>query len=168
MGTYAERRKHVRALLHDALDALQIKADGAGLDDWGGVVPRWRDLEERLTGMKERLDRAVSLDDRQDVGRRAKEIVIDAVALAFDESMVPDGEDAPKGADAKARFDLIVASKAGGKTHAELRGLMRAAWELAQKLTHGEGLDHVDAFAGAQAVILLVRTLGKMTSAEAA
>ena len=56
----------------DALDALQIKADGAGLDDWGGVVPRWRDLEERLTGMKERLDRAVSLDDRQDVGRRPR------------------------------------------------------------------------------------------------
>lgn len=34
---------------------------------------------------------------------------------------------------------------------------MRKTWDLAQKVTHGD-IDDVDAFAAAQATVLLVRT----------
>jgi hypothetical protein len=42
------------------------------------------------------------------VGRRAVEILIGAVNLVWDLSMVPDGQDPPRGSDAKAKFDLVV------------------------------------------------------------
>ena len=35
--------------------------------------------------------------------------------------------------------------------------MMRSTWDLAQKVTHGD-IDRVDAFASAQATVLLVRT----------
>lgn len=38
---------------------------------------------------------------------------------------------------------------------------MRDAWDLAQKVTHGD-LDRVDAFAAAQATVLVVRTLQEL------
>jgi len=36
--------------------------------------------------------------------------------------------------------------------------MIRAAWELAQTVTHGD-IDRVEAFAAAQATVLVVRTL---------
>ena len=39
-----------------------------------------------------------------------------------------------------------------------LRKFIRAAWELAQTVTHGD-TERVEAFAAAQATVLIVRTL---------
>lgn len=55
-----------------------------------------------------------------------------------------------------ARF--VPCSQRWGSERAELRRLVRDAWDLAQKVTHGD-LDRVDAFAAAQATVLVVRTL---------
>jgi hypothetical protein len=164
LDTYASRRRHISSLHHDAIEKLESATGRAGLDDWGSAPPSWSLLEVRLTGMKDALDRAVTVDDRQDVGRRAREILIAAVGLAFDELMVPGSGEALKSGDAKGRFDLILGAQASGSSHAELRALMRSGWELAQKLTHSDALGDVDAFAAAQAVILVVRTLGKMSA----
>ncbi len=38
---------------------------------------------------------------------------------------------------------------------------MRAVWELAQKVTHGD-IDDVDAFAAAQATVLIARTAQRL------
>jgi hypothetical protein len=47
----------------------------------------------------------------------------------------------------------------------ELRRLVRAAWDLSQKLTHGR-LGSIEAFAAAQATVLLVRTLQQLSATE--
>ncbi len=163
-GTYAERRSEVGNLVAPLLDQLDDLERTGKVDDWVGSPDEWAELEQRLAGLREEMDNATTLDHHQDVGRRGREIVIDVVNLMFVADMVPDGEEQPKGGNAKARFDFVVRAYAVGASHAELRGLMRAAWDLNQKVTHGD-ITRVDAFASAQATVLIVRTLGEMRSA---
>lgn len=163
MTTYAERRLYVAEITESLLLALERR--GRPLTDWGttnqGVS--WPDLEARLDGLKSEFDRAGSLDEFQDTARRAREVLIDAANLAFDESMVPVGADRPRRGDALSRFELILAAQIPGASGARLRQLLCAAWRLAQKVTHSRGAGRVDAFAVAQATILVVRTLQEMT-----
>jgi hypothetical protein len=71
---------------------------------------------------------------------------------------VPAGQVSPKAGDPKAWLDLFLAERAQGSYREELRRLDRAAWDLAQKDTHGN-LGRIKAFAAAQATVLVVRTL---------
>lgn len=160
-GTYAERRAEVAKRVTPLLDQLDDLQRLGSVDDWGGSPVEWSQLEERLVGLRDEMGGASTLDQYQDVGRRSREILIDVVNLVFEAGMVPEGQELPKAANAKARFDFILQARAVGSSHAEFRALMRAAWDLAQKVTHGEKT-RVDAFAVAQATVLLVRTLAEM------
>jgi hypothetical protein len=163
-SSYAERRAEVAKVVAPLLDQLDDLERTGKIEDWGGSPDEWAELERRLSGLREEMDNATTLDHYQDVGRRGREVLIDVVNLMFAADMVPDGEEQPKGSNAKARFDFVVQAYAAGASHAELRGLMRAAWELNQKVTHGD-VSRVDAFAAARATVLIVRTLGEMHSA---
>ena len=160
--TYAERRAEVAKLITPLLDQLDtLRECWAEFDDWGGSSHGWAQLEQRLTGLRNELDHATALDDYQDVGRRSREVIIDVVNLVFEPDMVPDDKEQPKASDAKARFDYITDTYVPGSSHAELRKLMRAAWNLAQKVTHAD-IPRVSAFAAAQATVLVARTLAEM------
>ena len=163
LASYHERRTYVRELTQEALAQLdQIETlggihDPAADDD----TPTWENLNGRISGLIEEYSTARDRDGWQDVGRRSREILIDFGKLIADSAIVPAGQDAPKGADAKAWFDLFLAVYAQGRDKAELRSTMRAVWDLSQKVTHGDIAD-VDAFAAAQATVLVVRTAQKM------
>lgn len=159
--TYAERREEVTKRATPLLAQLDDLERFGSVDDWGDSPDDWSKLDERLSGLREELGGATTLDQYQDVGRRCREVLIDVVALVFAGDMVPAGLEQPKSADAKARFGYIVQALAPGRSHAELRKLMDASWKLAQKVTHGD-VTRVDAFAAAQATVLLVRTLAEM------
>jgi hypothetical protein len=118
----------------------------------------------RLAGLAAELDGAASRDDLQDVGRRAREVLIDCGKMLADPSLVPGGQDPPKAGDAKRWLDLFLAARAGGSNRDELRRLVRAAWDLAQTVTHGD-IGRVEAFAAAQATMLVVRTVQALASA---
>lgn len=163
LGTYQERRAHVRELTQVALAELdEVEARGgvhdpAANDD----TPSWENLNGRIAGLVEEYSTARDRDDWQDVGRRSREILIDFGKLIADPDIVPEGEEAPRGANAKAWFDLFLAVYASGSDKSELRSTMRAVWDLAQKVTHGDIAD-VDAFAAAQATVMVVRTAQKL------
>jgi hypothetical protein len=158
LGTYAQRRAKVNDLAGSVLEVLERQRSGLSVSDPGGGPPTWPDLDVRLAGLSDELDGASDLDDLQDVGRRAREILIDCAALLADPSLVPAAQDPPKAGDAKAWLDLFLTARAQGRNREELRRLVRAAWDLAQKVTHGS-LGRVDTFAAAQATVLVVRTL---------
>lgn len=163
LATYHERRTHVRELTQAALEQLDnIEARG-GIHDPAADddSPSWENLNARILGLIEEYSSARDRDGWQDVGRRSREILIDFGKLIADPSLLPDGQPAPKAGDAKAWFDLFLAKYAVGKDKAELRSTMRAVWDLAQKVTHGDIAD-VDAFAAAQATVLVVRTAQKL------
>lgn len=159
--TYAERREEVTKRVTPLLAELDDLERLGNVDDWGDSPNEWSKLDERLSGLREELSGTTTLDQHQDVGRRCREVLIDVVDLVFAGDMVPADQEQPKAADAKTRFGHIVLSLAPGKSHSELRKLMDATWNLAQKVTHGD-VTRVDAFAAAQATVLLVRTLAEM------
>jgi len=167
LGTYRERREHVAGLAKAALGWLN-EAENTGVvhdptpddDD-----PTWERVNARVAGLIARYGSAQTLDDWQDVGRRSREILVDLGKLLAQSGLVTAGAKAPKLADAKAWFDLMLAQRASGSSKAEFRAVMRATWELAQKVTHGD-IDDVDAFAAAQATVLVVRTTQKLLAIE--
>ena len=174
LGSYAERRAYINQLADTALEELEKLQTHGKVSDWGdtletpGAVPEnWGTINLRLEELKKRVGTATSTDDNQDVGRRSREIIIAAVNLVFRPEMVPPGDEVPKGADAKNRLEHVMNSLVPGTAHAELRKLLRAALEVAHKVTHSDGVTRVDAFAAAQATVLVVRTLSEMTTTGA-
>jgi hypothetical protein len=162
IGTYQGRRDRIAELGRPTRHALEAALAGIQVEDPGGVPdPTWADLDQRLAGVVLELGTAATHDDLQDVGRRCREILIDAARLLADPSLVPDGADAPKAADAKGWLDLFLVRYAQGRTHRELRAFVPVAWDLAQKVTHGD-IERVDAFAAAQATVLVVRVLQQL------
>lgn len=165
LATYASRRAYVADLAGSVFDQLQALMDGRGVDDAGALDERtWPALEQRLTDAKRRLDLAVSQDDWQDIGRRCREILIDLAGLVYTDAMLPIGQEEPKGSDAKERLALAGNALFVGPEHKELRGLVKAAWDLANKVTHSGSITDVDTFATLQAMVLLVRLFERAAS----
>lgn len=159
LGTWVSRRTYISELSRPAREALEALLDEAQVLDPGGVgMPTWAGLDSRLEGVANELRSAASLDDLQDVGRRCREILIDTAKLLANPSLVPAGVEAPKAGDAKAWLDLFLEQHASGRDRGRLRALIRPAWDLAQRVTHGD-VDRVEAYAAAQATILVVRTM---------
>jgi hypothetical protein len=120
-----------------------------------------------MAGLVTELDGAISRDDLQDVGRRSREILIDCAKLLADPFLVPAGQAPPKAGDAKAWLDLFLTARTSGTHRDALRRFIRATWELAQTVTHGD-IERVEAFAAAQATVLVVRTLQALAAGGAA
>ncbi len=74
-----------------------------------------------MEGIVRELAAAGSRDDLRDVGRRCREVLIDAARLLADPGLLPDGAEPPKAGDAKGWLDLFLARQAAGRTHRELR-----------------------------------------------
>lgn len=161
LPTYASRRTHVAALKREALERLDERTSGVSVHDpaTGAADPTWEGIDLRVRGLIDEYSGARDKDSWQDVGRRSREILIDLGKLIADPALNPEDQAPPRRADARAWFDLFLDSRASGSDRAELRALMRKTWDLAQKVTHGD-IDDVDAFASAQATVLLVRTTG--------
>ncbi len=164
LPSYASRRAYISSLANPVREQLEAMLDGVQVADPGAhPSAAWVGLNTRIEGIVDELRTARTTDDYQDVGRRCREVLIDTARLLGNPSLVPAGQVAPKAADAKAWLDLFLASRAAGRSHAELRKFIPAAWDLAQKVTHG-GIERVDAYAAAQATVLVVRTLQQLAS----
>ena len=100
LGTYAQRRAAIRELVAPTIEALEQQRSGLRVSDPGSGPVTWTDLDERLSELSAELDGAISRDDLQDVGRRAREILIDCAELLADPSLVPTDQDPPKAEDA--------------------------------------------------------------------
>ncbi|MCD2190979.1 hypothetical protein [Actinomycetospora soli] len=162
LTTYQSRRNRVADLARPAREGLESALAGVELADPGASgASTWAALDTRLAGIVRELGSASDRDDLQDVGRRCREVLIDAARLLATPDLVADGTEAPKAGDAKSWLDLFLAQHAAGRTHRELRAFVPAAWDLAQKVTHG-GVDRVDAYAAAQATVLVIRVLQQL------
>jgi hypothetical protein len=155
---YGPRRAMIREFVAPVIETLEEQRSGLSVSDPGSGPLTRVELDARLAGLSAELDGALSRDDLQDVGRRAREILIDCAGLLADPSLVPARQTPPKAADAKAWLDLFLDARAAGRHREALRRLIHAAWRLAQTVTHGD-VGRVEAFAAAQATVLVVRTL---------
>jgi hypothetical protein len=158
-ATYAARRAYISDLAAPAYEKLESLVAGKAATDPGPATANWPDLEQRLTDLHREFQAADSLDDLQDVGRRAREILIDLAELVHRPDMLPpDQSEPPKAGDAKTRLAHAAAALMSGRSHDDWRKLIRAAWDLANTITHSGSINRVDAFAAVQATVLLVRS----------
>lgn len=146
-----ERRRRVQSE-----QQARHPAPGFGIGDLGQVT-EWLPIEQRIAEMKARLDSSVSPDDLQDIGRRAREIFIDAANLLFRERMVPSGTAVPGKKDAKRRLQYYADFRLGDVVGDEVLKTARAAIDLANAATHRTTVRRVDAFVAAQATVAIVR-----------
>jgi hypothetical protein len=121
-------RAKIRELAAPVIEALERQRSGLSVTDPGSGPLTWADLDARLAGLSAELDGALSRDDLQDVGRRAREVLIDCAALLADPSLVPAGQVPPKAGDAKAWLGLFLTVRAPGGPREELRRLVCATW----------------------------------------
>ncbi|MEP6468156.1 MAG: hypothetical protein ABJC24_00135 [Chloroflexota bacterium] len=169
-GGYRARRSRIRKLAAPLVERLHDLASDPGIDDLGALGEQssdWTQIEGRLASMRQELAQAVSLDDLQDVGRRCREVVIDAARRVFDSTMVPEGTETPGSSDAKAMIGLFLASRAGGSSRRDLRALVRSSHTLMQTVTHSATITRADAIASGSAAVLIVRTLQQLESEHA-
>jgi hypothetical protein len=158
---YGPRRTFIAELAAPARQSLELAMEGSQVSDPGGGEVSWPALDVRVEGVVAELRDATSRDDLQDVGRRCREILIDTARLLADPALVPKGTEVPFAGDAKAWLKLFLKAGASGRSHEELRAFIPVAWDLAQKVTHGD-IERVDAYAAAQATVLVVRTLQQL------
>ncbi len=130
----------------------------SGVVDWPASAPGWGSVEARLSGLHTKLADASTKDDWQDIGRRCREIVIEAANVVFTPRLVPAGGEVPGTNDAKARLDAYFEARLPELAD-ELRAFVAGSWRLANALTHHPRMGRLEAVSSAQAVILLVRVL---------
>jgi hypothetical protein len=159
LGGYAERRAHIDERLDAALEAIRRRADSEPLDDAGTNASGWDAIDARIDELRREIDRAGTLDDIQDVGRRSREIANAAAKVVFQPEMVPAGQAAPGPDDAKRQLDLYLAARHSGGSHDEFRAFIRKLFALAHAVTHESEESQLAAFAAAQGAISLVRIL---------
>lgn len=132
---------------------------GTGLIDWSFSERDWSAIEDRIKDLKLEIQAAATLDDLQDVGRRCREIAMDAMELVFDPSMVPEGKPAPSPRDAKRLLELYLARRAPGGKFEEYRSFLNAALGLANAQVRAGTLAAPGAVASAQGLLSFVRAL---------
>ncbi|WP_411574870.1 hypothetical protein [Streptomyces fradiae] len=157
--TYEGRREHIDTRASPVREQLERLAAGAAPSDSGPAGPDWPELESRITELRLELTSKPTPDVYQDVGRRAREILIELGQLVYRPEMLAVGAETPQKGNAKARLDYAAAALMGGSGTArkEWRRLINATWDLQQSLTHSGSADFVSAFAAVQATLLLVR-----------
>lgn len=163
LASYKERRDLLDSRLGPVVERVEDMRDAHDeLPEWGpSGSPNWQSLEARIQELRSEQATARTLDDFQDVGRRAVEIIIGAVNIVYQPWMA--GRDSePKAGDAKARFAQILSAVVPGRSNEELRSVVNAAWRLAQDSKHSANTTRAHALAAAHASMLIARTLAEL------
>jgi hypothetical protein len=129
----------------------------SGVVDWSNPLAGWDDIEDRIRGLKVRLDSAVSTEDFKDVGRRSRDLINDTVNRVFPKGDTTPHGGAPTSAETKRRFESYSDQVLVDDSYDELRAFMRKTLDLANATTHAATTDRLRAMASAQAAVTFVR-----------
>lgn len=122
-------------------------------EEAAGLLPRaWRLWEQAV----ESLDGAREAEDFQAVGVRLREAMVTYAGEVADDSLIPEGGDAPKAADVVGWTNLLIADQAEGPSSKQLRSystkLTRETWDYVNWLTHAKNAIAYDAHIGVAVV----------------
>lgn len=153
--------------LHDRLADLESQSLTSSLAQ--PVSPRgrtgWAKVDAEVAELRRHFQSATTPQDYRNVGNDCV-ILIEAVsAAAYDPGMHlrPDGSEPPV-AKTKERLDRVVEVALPGPENAELRKVARATIEAAQAIKHRTTPSRRDAGIAADATIMLVNLLRRLTT----
>lgn len=137
LAGYGPRRAYISELyqpLLDALDHLDARNLGAELQE---ATTGWDRVDLQLSQLRERFATARTVEDFQAIGLLCRDVFISLAEATFDAGEhLPDAAELPGAADAKARLGLTVDAVAGGASNRELRAVLKASFDLANKVQH--------------------------------
>jgi len=136
LSSYVSRRTYIRELYQPLLDALEHLADRTVGAELQPAETGWHRVDHQLSQLRERYATAQTSEDCQAVGLLCRDIFRSLADATFDESHVPAGEATPGPADAVARLGFVVDAHAPGETNEELRKVIKATRDLANKVQH--------------------------------
>lgn len=156
---YASRRAYMSEMyqpLLDAIDHLDDRALGGDLQD---PLTGWDRVDTQVSQLRERFASADTAEDYQAVGLLCRDVMISLADATFEDEHVPDGEQAPGPADAKRRLGFTVEAKAPGSSARELRAVLKANFDLANKVQHARAATLNDAATVAEATVASVNLM---------
>jgi hypothetical protein len=116
----------------------------------------WEQAVEAMTTSRE-------AEDFQTVGVRLRECLVTYAVEIADDDLVPEGTEAPKGANVVGWTNLLVQRLATGSSsqqlHSYVTKLVRETWDYVNKLTHAKNAGSYDAEIGAAAVSHFLSTI---------
>jgi hypothetical protein len=167
LPTYQSRRVHVRELYAPLLDALEHLADRQLGADLQPAQSGWAAVDHQLGQLRERFALAQTADDHKAIGLLCRDIFRSMADATFDEnSHLPDGQELPGPADSVARLNLVVDAVAPGEANREIRKLLKANFDLANKVQHDQAATSVQAALVAEATVTAVNLVRIMIPAE--
>lgn len=143
------------------LTALDHLTSPKGILDAGPRSTDWPEIEARVRELGLVLERAHTLDEIQDVGRRCREIVNDLADVVLASAHPPIPADS-FGSDRKAKLAAFLERAAIGPSSADLRRMVRVTYDLSNRVTHSSHGSRAEAVAAAHSAVLLVRTFREL------
>lgn len=164
LPSWAERRVYVRKLyapILDALDHLEQRSIGTGITTG---ETGWERVDSQVRQLRERYATARTVEDFQAVGLLCRDIFVSLADAAFDpDRHVPGGEAAPESV--SERLYAVCDFEAPGASNKELRKLLKAGIDFANKVQHDRMATVEDAAIVAEATVASVRLVKLLTFA---
>jgi hypothetical protein len=160
LAGYASRRAYISELYHpllDAIDHLDERNLGGRLQE---AVTGWDRVDDQLAQLRERFATANSVEDFQAVGLLCRDVFISLAEATFvADDHLPEREELPGPADAKRRLGFVVDVVAAGGSNQELRALLKATFDFANKVQHARAATLDEAALVAEATVASVNLM---------
>jgi hypothetical protein len=153
---YASRRAYIRELYQPLLDALEHLAARTIGADLQPAETGWARVDHQLSQLRERYATADTSEDCQAVGLLCRDLFRSLADATFEEEQVPSGGTVPGPADAVARLGHVVNAHAPSDANREIRKVIKATFDLANKVQHDQAATLQQAALVAEATVAAV------------
>jgi hypothetical protein len=161
MPTYRERRIYIGDLydpLRDALERVGSDEIGTGIDD--DARTGWERVDDQMVQLRERFKAAETTEDFQGIGLRCREVFVSLGRACYDED-----EHGPAESLVDRLYSAIEAAAPGG-ANKELRKLLKAGIDYANKLQHDSDGTRQHARIAAEVTAASVTVMRTLLAAE--
>lgn len=124
------------------------------------AVPGWPRVQIELLTAQQDLNTATNPNEFEKVGHQCREVLISLAQVVYDQEHHPPIDDkTPSDTDAKRMLEAVIAADYTGAANQELRKMIRAAVDVANKLQHNRTADRTDATFCLEATTSVVQML---------
>jgi hypothetical protein len=159
LPTYRSRRTYIGELYAPLIERLQRGGVAVGSDLFEAPTG-WTKVDRQIDGIRTALESARTEEDYQGVGHRCREAIISLAQAVYRPGVhrSPDGTD-PSTSDAKRMIEAYLVTEQSGDGNKAARQLVRAAFDLANRVQHDRAATFVDAALCAEGAITAVNTI---------
>lgn len=159
LPSYASRRTYIAELYAPLIDRIRRGGVVAGSELFDGPTG-WAKVDRQIDGVRAALETARSEEDYQGVGHRCRETIISLGQAVYRPGVhrTPDGIE-PSATDAKRMIEAYLTTEHPGDANKAARQLVKASFDLANRVQHDRAAEFGDAALCAEGAITAVNTV---------